>query len=304
MIFNEPGVQAYLGILIFALVLAFWQRKTFPFGESLAVLLIVGIGFTLFVYILVPGPRITPPLPRLPSGEIYFVLVYVMVVAALLARNRPVPAGWKGQFVKEKLAALVFKISVFVLIPFGVLYFIWDHSLADLGFSLGDSASQLRTALLLVLVFGGFNLIAGSGAAPLRARQFSLRQVVIGFSITFFWAVIEIGLVEEFFFRAFIQARLVGLLGDVASGVCAASLLFGLAHVPGLYLRAADRGGPLGEKPSLLNAVLYSIVVLSPTGWFMGLLFYRTQSLLVPVLVHAGMDAVAQTAEFIRGLKI
>lgn len=80
--------------------------------------------------------------------------------------------------------------------------------------------------------------------------------------------------------------------------------MFSLAHASGIYLRRGDKHGLLGEQPSLLNSILYAILALSPTGWFTGLLFWRAQSLLAPVLVHAAVDAVAHTAEFIEGLGV
>jgi membrane protease YdiL (CAAX protease family) len=118
------------------------------------------------------------------------------------------------------------------------------------------------------------------------------------------WNLLETGLVEEFYFRAFLQGRFTAYLGSAAAGICIASLLFGLAHAPGIYLRRGERHGPLGERPRLLETILYAILGLSPTGWFTGLLYWRCQSLLAPVLVHAAVDAVAHTAEFLEGLGI
>lgn len=71
----------------------------------------------------------------------------------------------------------------------------------------------------------------------------------VGFLLTFGWRVIETGLVEEFFFRSFLQARLVGYLGSPLAGICLAPLVFKLAHVLGLYLMAADKGGSFLEEP-------------------------------------------------------
>ncbi|MFZ5920588.1 MAG: CPBP family intramembrane glutamic endopeptidase [Chloroflexota bacterium] len=301
--FNEPVVLIYIVIFAVSLVLAYFRRKTFPFGESLAVMLIVGVGFTLAVHFIAPAAAIPLSYALPNTSEIVFTLAYVVFVAALLTRDRPMPAGWKGDFAKEKLAALAFKLAVFVLIPFGALYIIWRRDLPSLGFSVTNLPAQLMSSLALILLFGGFNFIAGSGAAPIRKKEFPAHQVALGLGIAFVWNIFEVGLVEEFFFRAFLQTRLMELFGSAASGILAASLLFGLAHAPGLYLRAADKGGPLGGKPALIDAILYTILVLSPAGWFTGLLFFRTQSLLAPVLVHAGMDAVAHASDFIKGLK-
>ncbi len=302
--FTEPVVLVYIIIFIVSLVLAFVRRKTFPLGESLAVMLIVGVGFTLAVHFLAPAAAIPLAYAIPNTSEIVFALAYTVFVAALLTRNRPMPAGWRDDFIKEKLATLVFKLAVFVLVPFGALSVIWGRGLPNLGFAVTNLPAQLLSSLALILLFGGFNFIAGSGAAPIRKKEFPARQVALGLGIAFVWNIFEVGLVEEFFFRAFLQTRLTDLFGSAASGILAASLLFGLAHAPGLYLRAADRGGPLGEKPALVDAILYTILVLSPAGWFTGLLFFRTQSLLAPILVHAGMDAVAHAADFINGLKV
>jgi len=299
----DPFVLAYVVIYLLAFGLAFWNRRTFPFSESLLVILIVGIGFTGLTY-LATLPIKTQPIAAPVSGpELAFTLGYLVLVAVLLV-FRATPPGWKGNFLKEKLAALLFKLPIFVIAPILALRLLWDADWANLGFSGGDLPGQLLAALILALCFGGFNLLAGSGAAPLRARKFSGRQVALGLLITFSWNIVEVGLVEEFFFRAFLQTRLINFLGAPLAGICLTALLFGLAHAPGLYLRAGDRVGPLGAKPSLLNAILYAIVVLSPTGFFTGLLFLRTQSLLAPILVHAALDTVAHTAEFIEGLKL
>lgn len=304
MMINEPILLAYGGLYLLALGLAVWQRKTFPLADTLTVLVIVGFGFTGLVYLIAPASVVPSPLAKVVPTELIFTLAYLVFVAVLLVYVKPVPAAWKDHFLKKSIATLAYKILVFVLVPLLSLRVIWGATWSDLGFSAGNVLSQLRSAVLLILFFGGFNLLAGGGAAPVRAGRFSARQIAIGFGITFLWNVIEVGLVEEFFFRAFVQSRLTAALGSPAAGISAASLLFGLAHAPGIYLRRGDKHGPLGEHPSLLNSILYAILALSPTGWFTGLLFVRAQSLLAPVLVHAGVDTVAHMSEFIEGLGI
>jgi membrane protease YdiL (CAAX protease family) len=299
----HPIVITYAILYLAALALAFWRRKTFPLGESILVILIVGVGFTGLVGLVTLPVETVVVEKTVATAELAFTLGYLGVVTVLLVL-RKTPVSWKGQFAKEKAAAILFKLPVFVLIPIVALRLLWQSSWADLGFTWGDLLGQLLAALVLSLAFGGFNLVAGSGAAALRKRQFSGRAVAAGLAITFVWNIVEVGLVEEFFFRAFVQTRLVHALGSPLAGVCLASLLFGLAHAPGLYLRKGDRGGPLGGSPSLVDAVLYAILVLSPAGWFTGLLYLRTGSLLAPILIHAALDTVAHAAEFIIGLKI
>ncbi|NUQ39199.1 MAG: CPBP family intramembrane metalloprotease [Caldilineales bacterium] len=302
--FDDPVALAYAGIYAAALLLAVWKRRTFPLQDAITVTLVVGFGFTALVYVLAPAYPGAPAVAGASPAEMLFTLLYLGLIAGLLVVAKPLPRVWKGHFVKERLGVGLYKLLIFVLLPLAGLRLFWQTSWANLGFALGDLRGQLLAALLLALLLGGFNLLVGSGAAPIRSRQFSARQVSLGFGLAFLWNLLEVGLVEEFFFRGFLQGRLTGFLGAPVGGICAASLLFGLAHAPGIYLRRGEEQGALGPRPTLLNAVLYSILALSPTGWFMGLLYWRTQSLLAPILVHAAVDAVAHIPTFIRGVRL
>ncbi len=304
MALNNPIVFIYAAIFLASLALAVVRHKTFPLAETLIVALIVGIVFTGLVYWIAPHPSNLLTRETVSPAELIFTIVYLMVTAALLIRGAPVPNGWKAYFFKKGVATLVFKLVVFVLAPLVVMRLIWHTSWADLGFSAGNVGGQLKAAGVLILIFGGFNLIAGGAAAPIRKLLFQPGQIAGGMLLAFLWNLAETGLVEEFYFRAFLQGRFTAVLNSPAAGICAASLLFGLAHAPGIYLRRGDRHGPLGENPRLVDAILYAILGLSPTGWFTGLLYVRCQSLLAPALVHAAVDAVANTVEFLEGLGI
>jgi membrane protease YdiL (CAAX protease family) len=300
----EPAVEAYVFLYAIALIVAIRRRKVFPLGDALMVTLIVGVGFSLLSILLTPPLIRTDTYPRpVRTSEIVFMICYLIVVAGLLIRGAPMPAGWRENFVKKLLATLAFKLAVFVLVPLVALRLFWQVDWFSLGFS-GTPAAYLASAAVLILLFGGFNLLVGGAAAPIRRREYALGSVLAGLPLVFLWNTFEVGLVEEFFFRGFLQGRLAVALGSPLGGIAIASLLFGLAHVPGIYLRRGDKNGPLGEHPSLIDSILYAIVVLSPTGWFTGLLYWRTQSLLVPILVHAAVDAVAHTAEFLDGLGV
>lgn len=296
-------IAGYCLVYLAALAAAYVQRKTFPFSESIMVIAIIGVGFTALVYFVAPAIEITsPPTATLP--ELIFTLAYLVFVSLMLVFFDPVPAAWKDAFFKRKLVKLIYKLILFVLIPLAVLRLVWHAEWSDLGFSVQQLPRQLLAALILSLCFGGFNFIAGSGAKPIRAGAFSAQQLSLWFPLVFLWNMLEVGLVEEFFFRAFLQTRLTLALGNPLAGICTASLLFGLAHAPGLYLRSGDKDGPLGAHPSLLNSILYAIVVLSPAGWFTGLLFVRTHSLLASILVHAAIDTVAHVSEFIQASSV
>jgi uncharacterized protein len=103
---------------------------------------------------------------------------------------------------------------------------------------------------------------------------------------------------REFLFRAVLQSRLAALLRSPTAGVVAAALLFALAHVPGLYLR----GGPGvdGWSSDPLQVVAYTIAALSPLGVIFGIIYMRTKSLLLVVLLHGLFDVLPNLADFIR----
>ena len=302
MSWTEPVFILYAALYLLAFALAFLRRKTFPFSEIIAVILIIGLGFTGLVALIAPQASARPLEYNLHPGETVFVLIYVAFLTWMLALGawKFLPARWKEDFARNKLGVLAYKLLLFVFLPLGVLRFVWQIDWAALGFSIIDLPKQLLIALILIVLLGGFNLVAGQAAAPIRKREFTARQLLLGTGLTFIWNIFEVGLVEEFFFRAVLQNHFTNLFASPLSGICAATLLFGLAHAPGIYLRGAGKDDPLGSKPTLLDTILYSILVLSASGWFMGLLYWRTQSLLAPILVHAGVDAVAHVSEFIQ----
>ncbi len=86
-------------------------------------------------------------------------------------------------------------------------------------------------------------------------------------------------MVEEFFFRALVQSRL------ILSG-----LVFGLAHAPGFYLRGGGNLDNLGLHPSLFLSIGYSILVLSVSGFFLAIIWSKTKNLWLVMVIHAFGD--------------
>src|SRR5208283_4839044 len=108
--------------------------------------------------------------------------------------------------------------------------------------------------LLLVL---GFQAVFGRGLRDIVQAHLPAATLAIGFPIAFVWLALEAGIVEEFFFRALLQSRLSRALRSELGGIVLMSLLFGLAHAPGLYLRAGLTQEGLLAHPPLLMAVGY-----------------------------------------------
>jgi membrane protease YdiL (CAAX protease family) len=122
--------------------------------------------------------------------------------------------------------------------------------------------------------------------------------------LVFRWLVLEVGVVEEFFFRVLLQSRLSAAMRSELGGIVVMSLIFGLVHAPGLYLRTSATQEGLASHPSLLMAVGYSIVITSVAGFFLGVLWWRTRNFLVLILVHAATDLLPNTLPTLRAFHI
>jgi len=112
------------------------------------------------------------------------------------------------------------------------------------------------------------------------------------------WVSLEAGLCEEYLFRAGLQSRLTAWLQSPLAAILLSCVQFALIHWPGLYLR----GGPGvdGWSPDPLQVAAFTIATLSPLAIMVSVLWARTRSLLLVVLVHGAIDALPHTAEMIR----
>ena len=304
---------AYAVVYLLSLVLLV-AVEGYPLGEALLVLGIFGIVLTLLAHLLTRSAR-PFHLSLHPGGsEMLVVLIFVVGMAAYLTFGfspaETVTSRLLGQSELARLAGSgLRKLVFFALVPAVVLSALFKYSLRDYGLQLDAKAWRSHVPVLvgMVLVLILFQYFLGGGAAPLRRGEFSAVQLAVGMPAVYLWLILEVGIVEEFFFRAMLQARLAAYFRSELSGVALASLVFGLAHAPGIYLRGAEAIIPGGGPPSLLSSVCYSIAVLSVTGFFIGLVWVRTKNLLLVVLIHAAGDLLPNFAELagamgIRGL--
>jgi len=302
---NHPAVIIYLGIYVLALTAGIIRRNTFPLVDSLGVMVIVGLFYTAVVYLIVPASPVVPAPPAGP-GQVLFLLAYLAFLAVILILDVPpwLPKYWRQDFIRNQIGTLIYKLLVFVFLPLGFLQLIWDIPLPDFGFRSGTFLLQIRYGVVLAVLLGGISLLINSDARLIRKGKYPVKTLALGMGVTFLWNLLLTGVVEEMFFRGILQARFSSLFQSPAAGIASASLLFGLAHAPGMFLRSHKREGPLGEDPHLIDSIMYAVIALSATGWFMGLLYWRTQSLLVPIIVHAGIDTASSTVRYMEGLGI
>jgi membrane protease YdiL (CAAX protease family) len=80
-------------------------------------------------------------------------------------------------------------------------------------------------------------------------------------------------------------------------------LIFGLTHVPGLYLRGAGSEG-ITEQLPIGFWLCYCIVNMSAAGIFLGIIWSRTRNLLLVMALHAMVDLLPNLNDFIRIWKL
>lgn len=266
----------------------------FPFASLIIFGLILG-GLVWFLTRRTNAPAVPVERPRREAIGLLVYLAFYAVILIAIGLGRVQQAIPPGQ--AQELAVLGYKLLIHVAIPAGIILLL-GGTLRGL-FDSGLSRPGVRTSLvmlcglmfaLLALVSPSLRDIGALGLGPVVAAAW-----VLG---SWAWVSLEAGLCEEFLYRACLQSRLAAWMRSPALAIVVTSILFGLAHWPGLYLR----GGPEtdGWSTDPIQVAAFTIAVLSPISVSIGLLWARTRSLLLVVLVHGAVDALPTTAEFVR----
>jgi membrane protease YdiL (CAAX protease family) len=230
-----------------------------------------------------------------PKRESLGLLAYLALYAFLLigvwlgtVRNA-VPEG-----PNQEWAVLGYKLLIHVGLPAAIIMLLGGavRPLFDTGTQRKGFWSTL--IILSALMLG---LLAVVSPSLKQISELNLAPAAALFWVLMSWAWLsaEAGLCEEFFFRACLQTRLAAWLKSPVAGIALTSVLFGLSHWPGLYLR----GGPGvdGWSTDPVQVAAFTIATLSPLSVALGLLWARSRSLLLIVLVHGAIDALPHTAE-------
>ena len=298
------AIVVYIGSLF---VLS--QRAEFSISETLIELVIFGIAFPLLAWLgTIPARPLSIRVH--PTGaEMLALLAYVLALSVYLAFGPQaidswLPRDWIASDRIKFFVTLGKKLLVFVALPLAIFRLAWRYSVRAFGFQKAGLRELWRTHLPVVLlgssVLMAFNYFLGGAAAPLREGKFSGGQLLIGLPLCFIWLTIEAGLVEEFFFRAFLQTRLSAWFRSEVTGVVLMALIFGLAHAPGFIFRHAGAVEGLGANPTALDAVAYSITILAVSGVFFGVVWARTRNLFALMLIHAAADLFPNFSDFVK----
>ena len=284
-------------------------NKSFEAAGAVVVLVVFGVVLPLIAWITtlhaIPLSISIEP----GSAELIVLLAYVVAVSLYLIGgpqwiDQHLPREWTDSHQIKFVITLAKKLFVFVAIPFAIFRFGFGYGVRDFGVQREGLRALRGSHLLVVIVVGGaflvFQYFVSGGGAAFRREHFTAFQLVAGLPLCFIWLLLEVGLVEEFFFRALVQSQLAATFKSEVSGIVLMSVIFGLAHAPGFIFRHAGELEGLGPHPGALDAVAYSIVVLAVSGITFGVIWARTKNLFALMLVHAAGDLLPNFGSFIQ----
>jgi uncharacterized protein len=258
---------------------------------------VFGLAMSGLAWVLTLGanaPAIEVKRPALESGA---VLVYLALYAVLFTgygmswARAALPEGQQ-----QDLLVLGVKLVAHIVLP-ALLLLALGARIAPL-LQTGLSGRKFwRTLIVLGVIILGLLCVISPSLRNIAATNVSAATLAWAAPATFVWISIEAGLNEEFLFRGVVQTRLSAWFKSAWAGVFVTSILFGLVHAPGLFLRGA---GADGSSADVLQVIAYTIAVLAPMGLLFGLIYARTKSLLLVVLLHGLVDVLPNMDDFIR----
>jgi membrane protease YdiL (CAAX protease family) len=299
------GVALLAGYLALyaAMLLAMHRAGNFDVSESLLVLTILGFGFSLAAWLLTLRVKPLEYSIKEPAREFAAVIACLALLTVFIT--------WGLGFLRtdiltepaRSIAILAAKLIVAVVIPAIIMRALFGYSFRELA----PMAAPMRHVLVALGMSGlllAFQAVLGRGLRDIASAHLPASTLGFGFPLVFLWLALEAGVVEEFFFRVLLQSRLSALVKSELGGIVLMSLIFGLAHAPGLYLRTGLTQEGLPPHPSLLMAVGYSIVIVSVAGFFLGVLWARTRNFALVVVVHAMGDLLPNLLPTLRSLRL
>jgi len=292
------AISAGAYLVIWAGAVAYLARTGAGWTDAVTIFGIFGVALTGLAWLLTRGAN-APPIPvTRPALESGVMLVYLALYAVIFLvfgmswARHVLPSGRE-----QELLVMALKLSVHIVLPC-ILLMLLGARLRPL-FQAGLNGRKFwRTLIVLGAIFLALLSIISPSLEQIRDEHPTPMLLAWAAPASFVWIALEAGLNEEFLYRAVLQTRLSALLRSPAAGVAATALLFALAHAPGLYLR----GGPGvdGWSSDPLQVVAYTIATLSPVGVLFGVIYMRTKSLLLAVLLHGLVDVLPNMASFIQ----
>jgi len=279
----------------------------FQAGEAAGVLLIFGIGFTAVAWVATRGIEPVPIAVRRPARESVAILGYLAAFAVLfLGFGLTFLREWLPDGRIERSGILLAKIVAMVILPAWIFLRVGVglRDLVPAGIRGVGGLREWRALAILCTLMLLLQFTVGRGPREMAKLQaewgWSAGNLALVAPLAMAWMTLEAGLTEEFLFRVLLQTRLEALLRNRTAAILAMAVLFGLAHAPGYVLRGGYVAEGMAIAPDPLTAAAYAIVVVSPIGFLFGVLWARTRSLGLVVLLHGFTDLVPNLAAFAR----
>ncbi len=300
---NRPGtyVGAYFALWA-AVLISLRTFEGFEVGEAIAALLILGVIFPALSMLVTHRVPALPNVVHKPGTETVVLAAYLVAIAWVLVSG----FGRVARIGAEPLHSVVLlsvKVLTFVALPAAIISALGHYKIAEL-IPASLEWRRLRPALWMSLAVILMQSFLGRGLRDIRGAHLPIWVLVVAAPLSFVWMAVEVGMVEEFFFRVLLQERLAVALRSPWGGLVVATVLFGLVHAPGFFLRPAATQEGLGSHPSLFMAVGYSIVLTSLAGLFLGVLWMRTKNFAVLVIVHTAGDLLPNLVPWVRAFHL
>jgi len=293
------GAYFVLWAAVFVLLRKF---EGFETSEALAALVILGVIFPALAMLATRRVSALPYVVREPGVETAVLVMCLVVIAWVLVSG----LGRVARIRTEPLHLVVVlgvKLVIAVGFPAAIMLAVGHYRLVEL-VPISLKWRELRPALWMSLAALLMQSFLGQGLHDIREAHLPVWALAVATPLSFAWLIMEVGVVEEFFFRVLLQERLAAMLRSPWGGLVVAAVLFGLAHAPGYYLRAAAAREAPGSHPSPFMAVGYSIVMISLAGLLMGVLWMRTKNFVVVVLVHAAGDLLPNLVPWVKAFHL
>jgi membrane protease YdiL (CAAX protease family) len=274
--------------------LAYLQASGASLAQPLISMAVGGLLLPGLVLALTRGTE-APAVPvERPRRELALVICYLVAYAAYFLGWAPgAVRAAAGTGLYRELAVLLLKLGVGVSAPAVLLYLLG----AQIG-PLFDPGLKRKGFWPILLVVGpavaALVIFASGSPGIVHAEALPASVLVWAAPVAFLW-VAATALTEEFVFRAVLQSRLQAVLGGALPAVAISALIYGLAHIPGIWLRGDAE--TLGYSRDLARVTAYVIAVFTPVGVLYGTIWARTRSLLLVILVHTFLSFTAKIAE-------
>lgn len=166
----------------------------------------------------------------------------------------------------------------------------WDYvdiewpSLRDVGYAIGGVVGLFVLLAVVSAVIQGIGLPSTSSSIEDRAASMANPEFLLALIPL---SLLVIGPGEELVYRNLVQKRLYERFSPVGA-IVVASIIFALVHIPQYALTS---GGPVG--------VLTTLIIIFLLALFLGTLYYRTENVLVPAVVHGTFNAIQFAALYV-----